>query len=389
MIGPILKGLGHDVAYLAAFGHHGSMTEHKGIPVYPGGLDGFGNDVIGNAARDFRADIVLTLKDLWVYRPHEWGQGIRWVPLVPVDHDPIPEGIVHLIRQHCYHPIAYSKFGEAQLYNVGFAPSYAPHTFDPAVMFPMDKAEARKTFGLPDDIFAVGMVAVNRGGVPSRKAWPQNLDGFARFAQRHPKAHLFLHTHTGETGREGAVNLKNKAARLGIMHRISFVDQSAYDRGLPVEYMRMFYNAMNIVNTVSVGEGFGIPTLEAQACGTPVLVGDWTASAELLFAGAAISRQHAFEFDDAQESYIFLPEPDAIAIALSNMAERLSNPIEAERLRERAIAGAAPYATGAVQVAHWTKVLERIEHLIVTEPARGVLRIVRPESVLVAQEAVR
>lgn len=388
MIGPILKGLGHDVAYLAAFGHHGSMTEHKGIPVYPGGLDGFGNDVIGPAAKDWRADVVITLKDLWVYRPNEWGAGIRWCPLTPVDHDPLPEGIVHMLRQHAYHPIAYSRFGEQQLLNAGFAPSYAPHSFDPAVLAPLDRAEARTQLGLPLDLFCIGMVAVNRGGVPSRKAWPQNLEGFARFARIHPKAHLFCHTHVGETGREGAVNLPALCAQLGITGRVSFVDQPAYDRGLPPDYLRQFYAAMDLVNCASVGEGFGIPTLEAQAMGTPVVVGDWTASAELLFGGVAITKDDAFSFYDAQGSYIFLPEPRAIAEAFGAMAERLSNPIEAQRIRERAIAGAAAYSIEAV-TEDWKRTMARLEALILGEPARGVLRIVRPESVLVAQEAVR
>lgn len=383
-IGPILRALGHEVAYLAGFGHHGQMTEHQGIPMYPGGLDGFGNDVIGPAAKDWKADVVITLKDLWVYRPQEWGPGIRWAPMVPVDHDPIPEGIVHLLRQHAYHPIAYAKFGEAQLHNAGFAPSYAPHTFDPAVLSPMDKTEARKALGLPDDVFAVGMVAVNRGGVPSRKAWPQNLEGFARFARAHPTAHLLCHTHVGETGREGAINLPALCQQLGIMGRVSFVDQQAYDRGLPGDYLRTFYNAVDVLNTVSVGEGFGIPTLEAQAVGTPVIVGDWTASAELLFAGIAIPKDEAFAFYDAQGSYIFLPRPEAIAAALDTMAQRLRG--DADRIRKRALAGAAPYARDLVRESHWAPTMARLEALIASEPSRGVLRIVRPESVLVSAE---
>jgi glycosyltransferase involved in cell wall biosynthesis len=396
MIGPMLRDLGHDFAYLAAFGHHGAMGEFQGLPVYPGGLDGFGNDVIAAAARDWRADVVITLKDLWVYRPQEWGPGLRWVPLLPVDHDPIPEGIVHMLRQHCYHPIAYSRFGEAQLLQAGFAPSYAPHTFDPAVLAPMDKAEARAKLNIPADVFAIGMVAVNRGGFPSRKAWPQNIEGFARFARVNPRARLFCHTHVGETGREGAVNLPALCQQLGIIDRVSFVDQQAYDRGLPADYLRTFYAAMDVLNCASVGEGYGIPTLEAQALGTPVVVGDWTSSAELLFAGVGIPKEEAFAFYDAQGSYIFLPEPRAIAAAFDTMAQRLANPQEAQRLRALALAGAAPYARDAVRDTHWKPTMERIEHLIRTEPARGVLRIVRPESVLVstegaawAQEAVK
>lgn len=387
-IAPILKSLGHEPAYLAAFGHHGVKSEFNGIPMYPGGLDGFGNDVIKSSATDFRADIVLTLKDLWVYRPQEWAQSVRWVPMIPVDHDPIPEGIVQMVRQFAYHPIAYSKFGLSQLENAGFAPSYAPHSFDPAAFSPMDKVEARAKLGIPPDLFCIGMVAVNRGGIPSRKAWPQNLEGFARYAKVNPRAHLFCHTHRGETGREGAINLPALCQQLGILNRVSFVDQDGYDRGFSPEHLRWFYNAIDILNACSVGEGFGIPTLEAQACGTPVVVGDWTSSAELLFSGVAIPKDKsgAFPFYDGQGSYIFLPWPDALAEAFHGMEEKLRNPTTATQLRARALMGAKAYGIEAV-TKDWEKTMGRLERLIATEPARGVLRIVRPESVLVSMES--
>jgi glycosyltransferase involved in cell wall biosynthesis len=387
-LGAMLRDLGHEVAFLAAFGLHGGRQEYRGIPVYPGGMDGFGNDAVAPFVRDWRPDILLTLKDVWVYRPQEWGAGVRWVPLVPVDHDPIPFGIVQMLRQHAYATIAYAPFGQQQLHDAGFAPHYAPHVFDPAVLSPQDKAEARQALGMPGDVFAVGMVAVNRGGVPSRKAWPQNLEGFAQFARQHPRARLYCHTHVGSTGREGAVNLPALAESLGISDRISFVEQTAYDAGLPDSYMRAFYSAIDVLNAVSVGEGFGVPTLEAQACGTPVLIGDWTASADLLFAGAAVSKDDAHRFYDAQGSYIFLPEPHAIAGGLAHLAERLSDPVEAARLRDRAIAGASEFAVEHVRETHWRPAMAALAARIAREVSRGVVRIVEPASILgVSDEA--
>jgi glycosyltransferase involved in cell wall biosynthesis len=378
---PALRDLGHDVAILAAFGHHGMMTEFKGIPMYPGGLDGFGNDVIGPAARQHQADLVITLKDLWVYRPQEWGAGIRWAPMVPVDHEPIPDGITQLLRQWGALPIAYSQFGEQQLLNAGFAPVYAPHTYDPAIMHPMDKAEARTLLGVPPDCYAIGMVAVNRGGDPSRKAWPQNLEGFARYARQNPRARLFCHTHVGETGREGAINLPALCQQLGIIDRVAFPPQEDYDRGMPADYLRAFYSAMDVLNCASVGEGFGVPTLEAQACGTPVIIGDWTSSSELLFAGVAIDRNDAFKYYDRQMAYIYLPEPHALAGAFAEMERRCAT--EAPALRARAVAGAAPYAIDRVRDTHWRAALETLAARL-TRP--GVARIVHPDSVLVSTE---
>jgi glycosyltransferase involved in cell wall biosynthesis len=376
----IWRDLGHEACVIASFGHHGTVGEWDGFRMYPGGLDGFGNDVIGAAVRDFRADVLVTLKDLWVYRPQEWGPGVRWCPLVPVDHDPLPAGIAQILRAApAYATIAYSEHGRRNLHDAGFAPYYAPHAYDPAVLYPEDRAAARAALGIRDTDFIVGMVAVNRGGIPSRKAWPQNLEGFAIFARQHPGARLFCHTYTGDGGAEGAVNLLALADQLGIGDRIAFIDQEAYKRGLPDNYMRRFYSAIDVLNAVSLGEGFGVPTLEAQACGTPVLVGDWCAQQQLCFAGAAIPPEDALRFYDGQGAYVYVPHPQAIGNALGVVAAEIAR--DRAGLRQKAIDGARRYEVARVRE-DWRAVLSHLEDRLRSEVTRGVLRIVHPASVI-------
>ena len=374
------RDLGHEAACCATFGLHGARSTWDGFPIYPGGLDGFGNDVIGSAARDFKADVVVTLKDIPVYQPQSWGPGVRWCPLVPVDHDPLPPSITHTLRSApAYATIAYSPHGQRMLHDAGFAPLFAPHCYDPATLYPEDRAAARAALGIPDGAFVVGMVAVNRGGIPSRKAWPQNLEGFALFAKAHDDARLLLHTYTGAEGHEGAVNLPALCDQLGITDRVAFVDQEAYKAGLPDAHMRRFYSAIDLLNAVSLGEGFGVPTLEAQACGAPVLVGNWCAQEDLVFAGAALPKEDALPFYDAQGSYVFIPHPKSIAGAL----HELHGVISAQRatLRQNAIDGARRYEYSRVRE-DWRGVLGALETRLKGEASRGVLRIVHPASVL-------
>jgi glycosyltransferase involved in cell wall biosynthesis len=73
----------------------------------------------------------------------------------------------------------------------------------------------------------------------------------------------------------------------------------------------------NVLMLASRGEGFGIPVIEAQACGTPVIVTDWTAQPELV-------RDHGYiadgqeEWDEMQESWWKIPHIGHILQGLEN-----------------------------------------------------------------------
>jgi glycosyltransferase involved in cell wall biosynthesis len=53
--------------------------------------------------------------------------------------------------------------------------------------------------------------------------------------------------------------------------------------------MAKIYSTFDVLLNPAMGEGFGICPLEAQACGVPVIVTDFTAMAELCGAGWKVS----------------------------------------------------------------------------------------------------
>lgn len=373
----------HHVAILTTYGLHGNTIEWHGLKIYPGGADPYGNDVIKSAALDWKADIVITLKDAFVFNPDKLS-GLRWVPMVPVDHDPVPPSVVEVCRR-AYRPIAYARNGYNALHDAGLDPLYVPHTYDPVLLNPQDKAEARRFLGIPEELFIFGTVAVNRGGIPSRKAWPQNLEAFALFAKDKPNVRYLLHTYLGQDGFEASINLPALCGQLGILDKVMFCDQERYKQGFPDEYMNAYYNAIDVLNAVSVGEGFGIPTLEAQACGTPVIVGDWTASAELCLSGWKVRNENndRLKFYDGQASWIHIPQPSAIAEQMNNAYYTLQNPNNATIMKDQAIQRAAEYQIDKVVNQYWIPALNDIEQQIRNETSRGVLRIVRREELFV------
>ena len=68
---------------------------------------------------------------------------------------------------------------------------------------------------------------------------------------------------------------------MGIENRIRFSGMNFF-KGFDYKEMNEVYNVMDIFTLSTSGEGFGVPTIEAAACGIPSVVTDYTTTQELL-----------------------------------------------------------------------------------------------------------
>ena len=291
---PRIKELGHEVAVSCFWGLRGARLIWSDLPCYPGGADVWGNDIISAHAADWfggsaRDGLTLTLMDVWVLNPAVMSR-LNWAAWVPIDHDPVPPGVLRSLQQGGCIPIAMSRFGERALRAAGLDPLYVPHGVDCIALHPKDKASAKAAMGFPADAFVVGMVAANKGN-PSRKSFTEAILAFKRFRARHPEAALYLHTE--QTGLNNGVNLVEFLQCQQLPREaVYFCDQYRYAAGIiPEAHLCTAYSAMDVLLNPSSGEGFGIPIVEAQACGTPVIVTDFTAMSELCGAGWKVQGQ--------------------------------------------------------------------------------------------------
>lgn len=348
---------GYDIACSAFYGLHGAVIEWNGIHIYPGGYHPYGQDVVTAHAAHQEADIVITLMDAWVCEPEQYAHGIPFCPWFPVDSEPLPRRIHDKVVQS-FQPIVFSRFGERVCQEAGLDVRYVPHGVDVNELRPMDREEAREMLGFPPDRFIVGMVAANKGN-PSRKALTEQMLAFRMFKDQHPDAMLYLHTTTGQRGELGGENLVTYANSLGLKlgEDVIFADQYTLLLGFGDEYMRCVYNAIDVLLSVSKGEGFGIPILESQACGTPVIVGDWTAMSELCLSGWKVPIEHATPWWTPLETYQYIPRPSAIASCLEQAYAHWGDTGMRERARERALAYDADHITRTF----WVPVLAEIE----------------------------
>jgi glycosyltransferase involved in cell wall biosynthesis len=235
---------------------------------------------------------------------------------------------------------------------------------------PMDKTEARKTTNMPQDKFIVGMVAMNKG-YPPRKAFHQNIEAFKRFHDNHPDSMLYLHTLDGSRPNGESVDLTIFINQLGmkIGTDVIFADQYSYAIGYPDNALNILYNCFDVHLLVSMGEGFGMPQLEAQAAGVPVICGDWTTMPELCFSGWKVARKDAEPCFTLQNTYQFLPHVDAIVEKLEAAYQMRGNTDYAKRAR----AGAQKYDIDKIVKDRWLPVLDRIAEKIKVMPDKNLI----------------
>lgn len=365
LFAPRLKELGHEVTISAFYGLEGATINWQGIPVYPRAFHPYGMDVIATHAAETKADIVITLVDAWVLDHQRISQtGARWVPWFPVDHDPLPAQVKDAVK-HAFQPIVYAKHAEASAKQAGLDVRYVPHGVDTAVYAPTPKSEARRKLGIPEDAFVIGMVAANKG-LPSRKALPSQFEAFARFRERHPEALLYLHTHLG-TEMQGldiggvlrAVGVPDEAVRV--------CDQYRNILGYADPVMAAIYSTFDVLSSATMGEGFGVPIIEAQACGVPVIVGGWTAMPELVGSGWIIAQDKAERMLTPMHAYQYLPRTDALLDAYESAWEARGD----ASLREQAREFAMQYDASRVTSEHWAPVLDEIAERLTEGPSEA------------------
>ena len=117
--------------------------------------------------------------------------------------------------------------------------------------------------------------------------------------------------------------------------------------------MAHLYSAADVLLSPSMGEGFGLPILEAQACGCPVITGNWTSMPELTAAGWMVDGD---PFPTPQGSWQYIPFIKSIREAIENAYDARGD----TALRERAREFALQYDADRVTRDYWRPLLAEL-----------------------------
>ncbi len=366
-----MKAAGHNVAISVQAGLQWGSFEWDGIPMYPADHTRLNKWALRHHVADWAARcgcdpadvLVISLFDIWPWvdsSPHYGGMiadfdGLNIASWLPVDPVPVNIKTQAALKRFGVRPIAMSKFGEEQLRLIGEDPVYVPHGIDTAAYAPVDQASAREMMGIDPDAFVVGMVAHNEGLQPARKAFPNVLQAFAVFRQTHQDAVLYLHTEG--TGRAwGGLDLVGMAQHFGIpSESLLFVPQDAYLRNqIGPKGMSAIYSGMDVLANPSYAEGFGLPIIEAQACGTPVIVTQWTSMPELVGSGWTVGGQPWF--NESSGALWMHPNTEELLEAFQEAYEKRGDLEFRAEAREFAL----QYDADKVFDEYWVPALERL-----------------------------
>jgi glycosyltransferase involved in cell wall biosynthesis len=174
---------------------------------------------------------------------------------------------------------------------------------------PASIGQVRARYGLP------ASYVLYVGRLEPRKNLPRLVDAYEKLVRRSPAApRLVLAGAPGWHWRETEASIRRLGSTVKTLGYVPEVDLPALYAGAVVFLYPSLY------------EGFGIPVLEALACGVPTITSSRSATAEVAGDAAELVDPH---------------DADDIARALSRLLE---DPARREELRRRGLARAAEYS---------------------------------------------
>ena len=269
----------------------------------------FGEWRFEDVCLDFRPDVVIDIRDWWMlsYIEHSpYRQFYRWAIMPTVDSSPQQEQYISTYL-NADAVFTYSEFGKEVLEHDSFGHikviDIASPGADCDILQPVhDRQAHRKECGFMNDINIVGTVMRNQ----RRKLYPNLIAAFRKMLDTHTdlqsNTFLYIHTSYPDIGWDIPAlikhnNMGNHTLMTYVCNTCSYFFPSFFQDakiacprcgkpdarlpntqvGVSKEQFAKIYNWFDLYVQYSVCEGFGMPQVEAGACGIPLLTVDYSA----------------------------------------------------------------------------------------------------------------
>jgi glycosyltransferase involved in cell wall biosynthesis len=242
------------------------------------------------------------------------------------------------------HVIVWTEYAADELRRGGYdgTPGIVPLGVDHSTFYPRDRTIARDIVTpakVPRDAFIIGCVGRNQ----PRKRIDLTLAYFAAWMHEYRHTNTYLHLHVAPTG-EQACDIQSLVRHYDIAERV-IISKPDVGQGIPSEMLARVYSSFDVYLSTTQGEGWGLPCLEAMACGIPGIVpdysglGSWVGDAvcKVACTGSALSAP----LNDYPYTIGGIADKRATVDALQSMYASTASTDYRDRYRKRGLALAA------------------------------------------------
>jgi len=273
-------------------------------------INQFGSWRFERVCLDFEPDIVLTIRDFWMdsfiyHSPYRRIFSWAWMPTV--DASPQNQEWIDMFSDANY-ILTYSDWakkiletqGGHRLNTVGVAsPSASP------CFVPMNQARVREEFNIKPDVNIIGTVMRNQ----RRKLFPALIEAFSAYLKQSGDTNTFLYLHTSfpDAGWNLAElihenEISSKVLMTYVCEHCKHIEASFFrdakklcnnckryqstpsnvGNGVSDENLAKIYNIFDLYIQPANSEGFGLPQVEAAACGTQIACTNYSAMEDVV-----------------------------------------------------------------------------------------------------------
>lgn len=329
----------------------------------------FGQWMFEAACLDFKADVLISWRDAWMSKfefTSPFRRFYKHITMPTVDAEPQKDAWLDLY-QTADGVFAYSDWGCDQLKKQASDKINVLGSASPAAEYdlffpPPSKSEYKRSMNISPDIFIVGTVMRNQ----KRKLYPDLLVAFDKFLKAAPpelaqKTFLYIHTCWPDIGWDiptliKELNLQSKVITTYMCLKCGLVFPSQFQyavtdcprckdmtarmpmshQGVSRESLAAIMKLFDVYVQYASLEGFGMPMVEAAACGLPVFATDYSAMCDVVrkVGGYPIKVKHLYREVETHRFHGIPDEDDFI----NKLTSLLLKPQEIRNVQSRQIA---------------------------------------------------
>lgn len=250
--------------------------------LYPASLGGdlYGLNRMGTLIQKIQPDIIFILNDLWGLEQYltriDDNLKSRVVVYFPIDGgESDPQWVVDFPKIGAV--VSYTEFGKREILklNPKLNVDIISHGVDTKVFFPADKQHCRQML---KNLAPNEFIVFNGNRNQPRKRIDLTMQAFAEFAKDKSDVKLYLHMGLVDSG----WNLDKLAKRYKIEPNLILTSKNITPQnGVPSDILNIIYNSCDVGINTSMGEGWGLVSMEQAAAGVGQIVPNSSACTEL------------------------------------------------------------------------------------------------------------